>query len=553
MVHAVPLKALSERVALTVGPRGLAAAAAAAAAATAAAAAATAASSVVDSRGVKVVASDADLDGIVFPNSEDFSVELIESVKQIPIPEYSLVESVSDPVGPLVGSLRTMLRALYLGAAFTPVVILSPFALFDTTSGFFWSVLLRVLQTTGALTIKLAQWASSRPDLFGDEYCLRFCHLQDRTGPHSLAQTEKQLDVMFGKLWRDYLVLEAEGVLGSGCIGQVHRATLTVGTSQVPVAIKVLHPQVYASLGADLAILRCIARIAQFFVPDTYWLNPVGMANEFERILRPQLDLRQEARNLNRFRRNFKDGRGHVIFPEPLQPFVTSGALVMSLIDGEPILKWAARHEVDDSYDRHTTTVTAPPLSQRRAVIAKGVDAVLDMVFEHNFVHGDLHPGNILVTRDSNQLAFVDAGIVVEYTQGDHEKLIDVLSNFTNYDGYAGAQVMISQTPELEAGVVDREGFCCKIQAMVEEARSNPTFFDHVGEYIMTIFDAARAHHVRLHEGFASIALAIKIVEGVCIQVDPNVRVAPRAIGHVAKRTVERRLGGAYSIEQLAR
>jgi tRNA A-37 threonylcarbamoyl transferase component Bud32 len=39
----------------------------------------------------------------------------------------------------------------------------------------------------------------------------------------------------------------------------------------------------------------------------------------------------------------------------------------------------------------------------------RGIDAVLKMLFQDNFVHGDLHPGNILVTPDG-QLAFIDAG-----------------------------------------------------------------------------------------------------------------------------------------------
>ena len=35
-----------------------------------------------------------------------------------------------------------------------------------------------------------------------------------------------------------------------------------------------------------------------------------------------------------------------------------------------------------------------------------GTQAVLSMIFNHNFIHGDLHPGNIFWTKD-NQLAYI--------------------------------------------------------------------------------------------------------------------------------------------------
>lgn len=45
-----------------------------------------------------------------------------------------------------------------------------------------------------------------------------------------------------------------------------------------------------------------------------------------------------------------------------------------------------------------------------------GIDAFCQMLFVHNFVHGDLHPGNVFITtgpHGSPKLAFLDAGIVV--------------------------------------------------------------------------------------------------------------------------------------------
>lgn len=98
------------------------------------------------------------------------------------------------------------------------------------------------------------------------------------------------------------------------------------------------------------------------------------------------------------------------------------------------------------------------------------------MLFVHNFVHGDLHPGNVFITTlpdGTPRLAFLDAGIVVrqrmhtaitacvlggqishphrvslliktpalqvEYSDFDHGMLIDILGHFMNYEGCVAA------------------------------------------------------------------------------------------------------------------
>merc|ERR1712060_172608 len=77
--------------------------------------------------------------------------------------------------------------------------------------------------------------------------------------------------------------------------------------------------------------------------------------------------------------------------------------------------------------------------------------------------------------------------------------------------------------------LVDLDGFCAKIQTMVELARISPTLFDQIGHCISIICEAACEHRVKMQGGFISIALSIKVVEGSVIQVDPGAIVAPRA------------------------
>mmetsp|Transcript_13740 Transcript_13740/g.44017 ORF Transcript_13740/g.44017 Transcript_13740/m.44017 type:complete len:315 (+) Transcript_13740:1165-2109(+) len=256
------------------------------------------------------------------------------------------------------------------------------------------------------------------------------------------------------------------------------------------------------------------------------------MSEEFTEILLRQLDLRREADNLRRFRANFARAGGGpppVDFPEPLGEYVARAVLVESWVDGVPMVEWAAG--------------LAETAEERQQLCNTGIDAFCEMLFVHNFVHGDLHPGNVLVTTTADgspRLAFLDAGIVVSYSEFDHGMLIDILGHFLNYEGYEGGALMIEQTAA-QSDVSDAHGFCTKIGEMVNFARDTPTFFDQVGTSISMICNAACDHRVRVHAGFISIALSVKVVEGIVIQVDPAAVVAPRAKAVVMRESLKRK------------
>uniref|UniRef100_A0A7S0L238 Protein kinase domain-containing protein n=1 Tax=Coccolithus braarudii TaxID=221442 RepID=A0A7S0L238_9EUKA len=408
-----------------------------------------------------------------------------------------------------------------------PLVLSLPLTRFATVSEAWWWWCVRISESSGALVIKLAQWASSRPDLFGSQVCARFSHLQDQTPTHAWRHTEGALDEAFGGSWREELSLD-ESPIGSGCIAQVYRGELRAADgSRSPVAVKVLHPDVERFVQADMNLLHLVAW-AVHCSGRLRWLNPMGMADEFSGMLLRQLDLTLEAGNLRTFTANFAIGSGDplVFFPVPIDSYVSPKVLVETFIEGEPLLTWAARTPED-----------APV---RQGMMNDGIDAFCKMLFTDNFFHGDLHPGNIFVTP-SGKLAFLDAGIAVEYTERDHQMLIEILSRFIQYDGYGGGLKMLEQTDSQDE-VSDAHGFCTKIAEMVFKARADPTFFDQVGAHISVICNAACDHHVLIAQGFISVALSVKVVEGAVIQVDPEAVVAPRARGVIMREAIRRKL-----------
>jgi len=189
------------------------------------------------------------------------------------------------------------------------------------------------------------------------------------------------------------------------------------------VAVKVIHPSVRRQIDQDLALMKLTASLLSSLpVKGIEWMALPEAVDEFSNIMRNQIDLRKEAANLRKFRKNF-GWNTDVDFPEPL--LESRDVLVESYSGG---------HEIGAFFtaDKAARKALARPLLR----------TFLKMVFSHNFVHCDLHPGNVLVTRSEAgefKLTVIDAGIATELGEVDRENLRDLfLAVVTNEGERAG-------------------------------------------------------------------------------------------------------------------
>ena len=261
----------------------------------------------------------------------------------------------------------------------------------------YFQVCLTCVQSSGAAVIKLMQWAGSRPDMFGYEFCAIFSQLQDHTRPHAWRHTQRILEQSLGPQWQERIQLNPIPI-GSGCIGQVYRGIVQQTNSQdeqpQEVAIKVLHPQVHEDIEADLDLMRLLVRIVDQTVPfwtgtPLTWHDLPKIVEDFARLLTVQLDMRTEASNLQRFQDNFADV-DHIIFPQVVSQFTPSrDLLVETYHEGKPLLQFARENQQDRNL-----------LSD---LCFKAMECVCKMVFLDNFVHGTctletrtLYPTNLI-------------------------------------------------------------------------------------------------------------------------------------------------------------
>ncbi|KAJ2657198.1 hypothetical protein IW148_005305 [Coemansia sp. RSA 1199] len=357
------------------------------------------------------VQSHSDLDNIAFNNQKDDLAEsdgLLSSLRESGQRLFQFI--VVDGVFEL---LLTVLRTGELIVYFIPLFIAYPAVWFgrrnldrggESVGALWWYKLLRIqMSRAGPTFVKLSQWAASRTDLFNMQLCLELGKLHDSNQMHSPQKSQRAIAKAFG-VDNIEQIFESfdDRPLGAGAVAQVHRGRisdafierqLAVATdfgskraletlrANPEVAVKVLHPSVERKIRRDLRIMEWGARVLSL-LPGIKWLSLPEEVAVFGNMMMSQVDLRTEARNAERFTANFS-GRVGVAFPRVYLPLDSKDVLVETFCDGIPLRAFL-------DIDGHT------PFD--RELGARGLDAFLHMLIYDNFVHADLHPGNIMVS-----------------------------------------------------------------------------------------------------------------------------------------------------------
>lgn len=368
-------------------------------------------------------------------------------------------------------------------------------------------VVARAFERLGATFIKFGQILSTRPDVLGPGYTQALARLQDAVPPASFAAVRAVLAEELSEAARARLAFIEEAPIAAASVAQVHRARLDTGES---VALKVQRPEAEAQIERDLAILRVLARMVDR-IPSMHLMSLPGSVERFAEALHGQLDFRQEAENNRRFAKNFeatKDVSVPALFPE----LCSRRVLGMELIDGAK------------------ATDPDAALGDKKKLARIGGEAILQMVFLDGFVHADLHPGNILLTKD-DRVVLIDLGMVTEIPADLRRPWIETFMALSQKDEKQVARLFYEYAPTV--GDTVYSDYEREVAEQLSKILGKSLGEVEVGKAVSGMMNVLRRHRVQVDPSFTVVHIALLVAEGLGKQLDPDIDMVPLAVPYL--------------------
>ncbi len=372
------------------------------------------------------------------------------------------------------------------------LIYLSPWYWLRRDRGTYPERIRRALEDLGPIFIKFGQILSTRRDLLPDDLANELAKLQDRVPPFPGDQARVIIEKAYGQPVGELLDAFDEQPLASASVAQVHTAQLKDGTA---VVVKVLRPGIEKIIRRDVDLLFTIARLAEKYWKEGRRLRPVEVIEEYEKTIFDELDLMREAANASQLRRNFLDSKVLYV-PEIYWDLARQNVLVMERISGTP---------VGNVEELRRQGISMKLLGER------GVEIFFTQVFQYNFFHADMHPGNIFVEPNGRYIA-VDFGIMGTLTEADKRYLAENLLAFFNRDYKRVAELHV------QSGWVPKttrvEEFEAAIRTVCEPIFEKPLSEISFGHFLLRLFQTARRFDMEVQPQLVLLQKTLLNIEG---------------------------------------
>ena len=369
-----------------------------------------------------------------------------------------------------------------------------------------------MFEELGPIFVKLGQVISTRKDLLPDDVANELSKLQDNVKPFpkeiSMKIIENELGDKITNIFSDFT---AEP-LASASIAQVHAAKLK-SISGLPemddgqdVIVKVVRPGIHKAIEKDLLLMKRIAVFLTSLSDDFKRMHLIELVNDYEMLVYDETDLIKESSNARKIKANFKDSK-LIYIPEIYWDYVTKNILVMERTYATP---------VNDKKELQKQGINFEQLA------TNAVESFFIQVFEHNFFHADMHPGNIFIQKIENNVQFVlvDFGIMGSLSNIDKKYLAENFVAFFNKDYAKVARLHV------ECEWVPKDTNISLLEKAIREnceSMQDKSIEDvSLSDVILGLFDTARKFKLEVQPQLILMQKALLYTEGLGREFHPK-------------------------------
>ncbi|MCK4705721.1 MAG: ubiquinone biosynthesis regulatory protein kinase UbiB [Gammaproteobacteria bacterium] len=362
----------------------------------------------------------------------------------------------------------------------------------------------RALEDLGPVFIKFGQMLSTRRDLLADDIADELELLQDAVPPFSNKKAQDIIEEAFGQTLEELFDTFEKDPLASASVAQVHGARLKSGED---VVVKVLRPDILPVIKRDISLLFIIAEWAARYSSQIRRLRPVEVVKEYEKTIIDEMDLMREAANASQLRRNFENS-SDLYVPEIYWDYTRKNVMVMERIYGVPIRNIDKLKEANTNMER---------------LAEMGVEIFFTQVFNHNFFHADMHPGNVFVDIEDPakpKYIAVDFGIVGTLSPVDKRYLAENFLAFFQRDYNKVAKLHVESGWVPSNTRVDE--FESAIRSVCEPIFERPLKDISFGQLLLRLFQTARRFNMEVQPQLVLLQKTLLNIEGLGRQLYPE-------------------------------
>ena len=360
-----------------------------------------------------------------------------------------------------------------------------------------------MFEELGPIFVKLGQVISTRKDLLSDDIAYELSKLQDNVKPFSkdisMQIIENELGDKISNIFNSFTVEP----LASASIAQVHAAQLKNGDD---VIVKVVRPGIKQAIKKDLLLMKRIAEFLTSLSDDFKRMHLIEVVNDYELLVYDETDLIKESTNAKKIKDNFKNSK-LIYIPEIYWDHVTKNILVMERTYATPINDKAELLRQGVDFEKLATNA---------------VESFFIQVFEHNFFHADMHPGNIFINKIDNDVQFVlvDFGIMGSLSNFDKRYLAENFVAFFNrdYGKVARLHVECEWVPKDTNIALLEKAIRDNCESMLDKSIKDVSLSD----IILGLFDTARKFKLEVQPQLILMQKALLYTEGLGREFHPE-------------------------------